>query len=429
MPQKHTAMNSLKSFFRISVLLLSLGLMPQMARTQQATDGFVTVSGTVVDSLSGKPLRLVQVYLADRRVGTVTNDDGFFRLKIPRHDGMTVVKFSMLGYGTGQLTFDGTRDLNGVRIGLPVVSMSLDGIAVIGGDARRLVAEALRRRVDNYPDRPNSLSGFYRETVQKRQNYINISEAVLNIYKGAYTSPTAFDAVQVIKGRSLVSPKHGDTLAVKLEGGPNLAVQLDVVKSPDFFLSADRLDYFRFLLVAMTEVDRRPHYRIEFIPLIDTELHYGTIYVDTQTLTIARIEMQMDINDRQAATRALLVSKPAGLRFIPDEASALIVYKRYGERSCLNYMRTTTRFRCDWRRRLFSTAYCIVSEMVTTDVTDSNVSRIAPRDAFRQKSSLSDKVADFYEEDFWRDYNIIEPSESLENAVGRLRRRVRNARE
>ena len=42
---------------------------------------------------------------------------------------------------------------------------------------------------------------------------------------------------------------------------------------------------------------------------------------------------------------------------------------------------------------------------------------------FRTSDILEDKASEFLDPDFWKDYNIIEPSESLENAVERLRRR------
>jgi hypothetical protein len=36
---------------------------------------------------------------------------------------------------------------------------------------------------------------------------------------------------------------------------------------------------------------------------------------------------------------------------------------------------------------------------------------------------------DFYDEAFWEDYNIIEPTESLEEAVGKLKKAIdRNAK-
>jgi len=38
------------------------------------------------------------------------------------------------------------------------------------------------------------------------------------------------------------------------------------------------------------------------------------------------------------------------------------------------------------------------------------------------RTSLSDSVDSFLDKDFWEDYNIIEPDESLESAVNRLKK-------
>ena len=41
---------------------------------------------------------------------------------------------------------------------------------------------------------------------------------------------------------------------------------------------------------------------------------------------------------------------------------------------------------------------------------------------FRSSDILSEKAAEFLDPDFWKDYNIIEPTESLEHAIDRLRK-------
>ena len=47
---------------------------------------------------------------------------------------------------------------------------------------------------------------------------------------------------------------------------------------------------------------------------------------------------------------------------------------------------------------------------------------IAKSEVFRPSDVLDDKAPLFQDPDFWKDYNIIEPSESLEHAVARLRK-------
>jgi hypothetical protein len=45
------------------------------------------------------------------------------------------------------------------------------------------------------------------------------------------------------------------------------------------------------------------------------------------------------------------------------------------------------------------------------------------KDAFKQREVFYDKINEYWDEDFWKDYNIIEPTESLESAVKKLRKR------
>ena len=118
----------------------------------------------------------------------------------------------------------------------------------------------------------------------------------------------------------------------------------------------------------------------------------------------------------------ILRKRPMGLQFRPEEVSYVVSYQERDGVNYLSYIRNELRFRCDWRRRLFSTNYSIVSEMVVTDINKQDVTAMAWRDTFRPTHILTDRVLDFYDKDFWGAYNIIEPTESLEQAVSRLQR-------
>ena len=62
--------------------------------------------------------------------------------------------------------------------------------------------------------------------------------------------------------------------------------------------------------------------------------------------------------------------------------------------------------------------------MVVTNRVDSPLESISYKESFHNSDVLTDKVMDFYDEEFWEDYNIIEPTESLEEAVGKLRKAI-----
>ena len=303
----------------------------------------------------------------------------------------------------------------------------LSDLIVQGFDAFFIVQEAVSKIPVNYSATSSQLTGFYRETVQKRRNYINISEAVVDLHKTAYTEFSAMDRLQVLKGRKLLSQRAADTLAVKLLGGPNLSIFVDIVKNPDVLLDKEILSDFNYKMERITQINGRDQYIITFLPKVvkPYPLYTGTFYIDKESLAFTRAEFRLDMSDRNKVTEMILRKRPFGLRFRPEEVSYVVSYQERGGVSYLSYIRNELHFSCDWRRRLFSTNYEVISEMVVTDVNLQNVTAISRRDAFQQNHVLTDKVMDFYDEDFWGAYNIIEPTESLEMAVNRLKRQQR----
>jgi hypothetical protein len=118
----------------------------------------------------------------------------------------------------------------------------------------------------------------------------------------------------------------------------------------------------------------------------------------------------------------MLQKKPMGLRFRPQEYSFLVTYKQIDGCTYLNYTRSTIRFKCDWKRRLFSTGYTVVTEMVVTDRAKATPANTPTTKAFSNRQIFYDKVGEYRDEHFWGNYNIIAPTESLEHAVGKLRK-------
>ena len=172
-------------------------------------------------------------------------------------------------------------------------------------------------------------------------------------------------------------------------------------------------------------LDDRRQFVIRLEPATTTEfaLHYGTVYIDQETMAFTRIELSLDVSDAAKATRAMLISKPMDIRFKPKEMSLLLNYKREGGKSRLSYARTVFRFNCDARRRLFSTEFTAIAEMVVTNRLDgADAVPIERKEAFRSSETLADQASAYADPDFWKDYNIIEPTESLEHALGRLKK-------
>ena len=400
---------------RLGLILLLLAPLAMMAQQ-------VVVSGVVVDQKTGNPLRQVSVSVG--RISVVTNEDGDFTLKL--NETPSAVNISHLGYKTQRLTLkDGKTE--GLRIRLEPTTIQLREIVVRNYNPRELVDIAIDKIPENYSKVPELLKGFYRETAMKRKHYIYVAEGVEDMYKTPYNRGTARDRVAIVKGRRLLSQKAGDTLGIKVAGGPVQAVMMDLVKNRDFLLNKEDLDNYHFSMGVPEYINDRQQYVVQIEPFVVTEyaLYHGKLYIDAERLAFTRIELDLDMRDKDKATQTMLVKKPFGVRFKPRELSTVVDYRYEDGVTRISYLRNIFRFNCDWKRKLFSTSFTATCEMAVTDSQSDDVQPIASRSSFDSRESYYDKVEYFLDPEYWRNYNIIEPSESLDKAIKRLVSRYR----
>ena len=178
-----------------------------------------SVQGHVVDATTGRAMESVHVSVPNRHFATVTNADGDFVIKSDKP--VTEVIFSYLGYRTHRVQPSGSP----LRVRLIPEALTLDEASIITGDPLEIVRSAIYNTPDRFSDHPELLECFYRETVQKRNRYIYVSEAVARMYKTAYNDGNIYrDRTAVEKSRVLLSQRKADTLSVKMQGGPTQAM-------------------------------------------------------------------------------------------------------------------------------------------------------------------------------------------------------------
>lgn len=405
------------------MVLLLLGNAPLWA--QADAEKYFTVTGVVKNKDNRRKLENVNVSVPGTNIGTVTNADGVFSLKIKDAETIKGLEVSHIGFLNTEVSLNEHTDVSDLTIWMIPAPNLLREVVIFGDNARGLVEEAIRKIPLNYAGDKTLMTAFYRETVQKRRRYISVSEAVIDVNKTAYSNrDPESDRVQINKGRRLLSQKASDTLAVKVVGGPNLSIYLDVAKNGDALLSQENLDFYDYRMEEPVNLDNRMQYVVSFRPRVSLmyALFSGKLYIDIEKLAFTRAEFSLDMQNRVKAVEAILHKKPIGLRFRPQEVSYLVTYKEQDGMTYLNYIRNEIRFKCDWKKRLFSSGYTVLSEMVVTDRADSNFQDIPYKKAFKQKQVFYDMVDEYWNEDFWKAYNIIEPTESLENAVSKLKK-------
>ena len=390
------------------------------------TASFITISGKIVDKETLKPIMYANVSIVGTSAGTVANSEGEFIIKVAKNKPNDQIAISHIGYKTFKSSADLLKKADN-KIILEQELISLKEIIVRIEDPISLIKGALSNVRYNYRTNPVMVTGFYRETMKQNRKYVSIAEAVLEGYKASYTNNFVDDRVKVVIGRKGQDVKKMDTLLVKLQGGPVTPFYLDIVKNPGDIFSDDYIKYYDFKLDGQTSIDNKHCYIVSFTqkPSVDLPLYDGKVYIEVETLAIVGLEFSLSKTGIAEATSLFVKKKPLTLNFETLGADYLVRYTEVNGKWCLNYVRSELKFKCKWKKKLFSSNYTAMVEMAITDIDSTNVNKIKSKESISMNDVFSDKADDFKNDEFWGDYNYIKPDESIQNAIEKLSKKLK----
>jgi len=389
------------------------------------TIGFNQYKGKVVDSKSKKALVFASLTVSETNISTITNTQGDFLLKVPKKFSNQSVIISFLGYTSQVINLADFKNTDNL-IKLETHIEQLSEVHISIKDAQSLVLEVLKRKGDNYFNEPINMTAFHRETIKKRRTYVSLSEAVVKINKQPYTS-FKNDLLKLHKARKSTDYTKLDTIALKLKGGPFSTLFLDIIKNPTLFLTDEIAENYDFAFDASTKIDNRPIYVVNFKQKrhIQDPLYYGKLYIDAQTLALTSAKFELNLDDKQKASRLFIIRKPRTASVIPTEAVYQVDYRLKDGKWFFSYSRIQLTFKIKYDKKLFNSTYNTTIEMAITDW-EKNVNKefFKPKERLRSSVILSDKASGFSDPEFWGEFNVIEPEKSIEIAIRKIQKQL-----
>jgi len=427
----------MKTFKNISLLavVLLLALMIQNASAgalshdkKSVQQNLITIRGKVIDAESRAPLVFATVAVKETNVAIVTNIDGEFTLKVGDLSNSKSLVVSFVGYKNKTILLSELKD-NGSKnvIALEAAPIPIKEIIVKPLDPVSIVEKAISNIGKNYESVPNLMTAFYRETIRKNRTYVSIGEAVVEVFKAPYDNDIRFDATRIYKGRKGTDVQKMDTVLFKLQGGPVSVLDLDLAKNTETVLTKDAMQNYDYKLAGVVEIDNKPHYVIEFLqkPSVEMPLFMGSFYIAMDSYAITEAEFGFNLANKEAAQSIFIRKKPLGMKVTPEIATYRTKYREQNGKWHFEYSRAEVKFKVEWNKKLFNTYYTTMSEIAVTDRTDQEVIKFAGKDKVKYNDVFSDKVTSFTDKEFWGDYNVIEPDQSIESAIRRLSRRLK----
>jgi hypothetical protein len=417
----------MKTLTQSSHICLSLMFFLTISLSLNA-QAFKSYSGVVVDSKSNDALHLAALNIEDSNISTVTNINGEFTIKVPINDIYEFLNISYLGYETKQIELkllnekENTLKLNSSTLELATIEVNRPK------NAKDLVLKTLSLKGSNYLNGDAVMTGFYRETIKKRNRNASLSEAVLKIKKEPYSSNKQ-DQISIVKARKNVDYTRLDTLAFKLQGGPFSALHTDVIKYPEFIFSYDNINQYNFSFTKSTEVNGKLVYVVNFKQneTVVEPLYYGQLFIDAATNALTRATYKLNLENEDEASALFVRKKPSEATVIPTEANYLVNYGSKDGKWYYAYSNIFLEFKVKWKNDWFSKRYSLQSEMAITNWELNSTYKIANRERLRSNAILEEKASGFSDPDFWGAYNIIEPEKSIESAIKKISKQLNKA--
>ena len=395
-----------------------------VAVNQTKPDTLISLRGQILDKQSNKALQFVTVGLVEKNIGTVSNNDGVFTLRVSSSLINSTLQISHLGYKTQLIPINLLVNQK-VEIFLETEFISIQEVIIRNIDPREIIKKANQSRSSNYNQEPIYITSFYREGVLRNEKYLNYSEAVLKVYKSSYSRSVESDQVKLIKSRKIVNVDQKDTLVLKIKAGIKSCLSLDIAKAlPDFF-DPEYMDSYNYTKADIVSINSRDVYAIDFEQkeTVIEPLYKGTLYIDKENFAIVSAKFEINPKLVKETDDLFIVKRSRKFAARPEKISYTVSYNLRDGIYYVTHIRGDLVI--DFRKRyhMFYNKFHAFLELASCQFDTANVVRFSREEILKTSTVFLD--ANYvYDESFWGNFNTIMPEEQLNEALKRINSKI-----
>ena len=373
------------------------------------------LSGKIIDNKKGDPIKYASISLLNKPIGTITNVDGNFILKIHPDFIRDTLVFSCMGYV--QLLIPAYKILDEDVIVMNPFSIRIKEVKVVATTPGKLLENIRENLAVNYSGDSKLMTAFYRETIKQDDEYINVSEAVIEILKAPYNNSNRSDLVRIIKGRRSSDVKQFQWLNFKLQGGPFTITRLDIVKTVETFFDQNYQSLYDYNISKVIWYNENPVYVLEFKPIgnFNENGFVGEMYIHRETFAIVHVSFHYTKTGLKNAENEMIKKKPKGVKAKPTYTNYEANYQLYKGKWHLANVKASVKFKVRSRNDKLNSEYHSVSDLLITDIQDTELKKFDRDESFTQRDIFVEMINN-YDPGFWENFNIIKPDEDLQNA-------------
>ncbi|MCF6358437.1 MAG: hypothetical protein L3J54_11590 [Draconibacterium sp.] len=297
------------------------------------------------------------------------------------------------------------------------VSIRIKEVKVTATTPHELLKNVRNNLTKNYSANYKLMTAFYRETVEQDNNYINVSEAVMEVLKAPYSNTIRKDVIRLIKGRKSPDVQSFKWVNIKLQGGPFSITQLDVVKTMKRFIDKDYEELYKYRISKVIWYKTEPVYVLKFESV--SELFFpayeGEMYIHRETFAIIHAKFKLSKNSLHEAESRMIKKKPRGVKAKPSFVQYTVNYQQFQGKWHLATAQASIKVKIKSRRDKINSEFHSISDLLITNIQPTELKRFTRTESLSRHDVFVEMI-NSYDEQYWGNYNIIKPNEDLRKA-------------
>ncbi len=370
-----------------------------------------TISGVIKDITSLQPVESVSIGVSNTNLGTISNEDGRFRVMLPENS--TKIEFSHLLYNLE--TYTVKQNDNEIEIFLTPKSFTLSEVVISHKPGKELLTAAINISKDKL-EKSIVLNTYYREFVNVDNKYTSFSDGLVDFY------------VKRKSGASDVEVKQSRVFDLKDENATEReqAIQMvnlndirDAVTNAYNFKGLAKIlkdDNYNYGVETKTEENGNGIEVITFQPkegIEEEQLYEGSVTYDTKTKLILDIDMRFSPEHKKFNTvHNLLIAKAKFNDFARKSK-----FKVDGDKYVIVYNQIKVNIYIKFGKMINNT-FESVYDMTTLDYKEGEFALFKSR-KYRERSLFDN--GNKYTEEFWKKYNVMLLSDTEEKIINSLK--------
>ncbi|MDI1316812.1 carboxypeptidase-like regulatory domain-containing protein [Flavobacterium sp.] len=370
-----------------------------------------TISGIIKDISSLVPIQSVSIGVSNSNLGTISNEDGKFRITLPENSSK--IEFTHLLYNSETHTIN--KNDSEIEILLTPKSFILDEVVINHRPGKELLINAIDASKEKL-ERSILLNTYYREFVNVDTKYTSFSEGLVDYY---VKRKSGASEVEVRQSRVFDLKDEKASEREKAIQSVNLNDIRDAVTTAYNFKAVSKIikdDNYFFEVETKTEENGNSIEVITIQPKAGVEeeqIYEGSVTYDAKTKLILEIDLRFSPEHKKFNILHNLIIAKAKF----NDFARKTKFKIDGDKYVMIYNQIKINFYMKFGKMINNT-FESVYDMTTLDYAEGEF-KLAKDKKYKERSLFEN--GNKYTEEFWKKYNIVLLSDSEEKIINSLK--------